>query len=169
MGWTHGEAARSRAEESHREESGQVRAFLAAAPLIAAACSCASPTKSAAPEVGPSEAEYNCAQQAERTFKGQGFRPNDLASYTSHLSRKSGRCYLLMQSMADVSSLSLVDAVDGTSFGLFAQRINPITKPLDCRVLPFKGSDVPENCVSRDEFMALVDPYMRDGGPRPIQ
>ncbi len=97
---------------------------------------------------GPSEADYKCAEQAEKTFKIAGYSTRDLANYTNHRNAKLGKCMMLIWSFPRERGKRNPARCGGGNF--------------------LRNVHLKHQLPEQDEFDKLIEPYMHESGPRPL-
>jgi hypothetical protein len=116
------------------------------------------------------ERSKDCAAQAERRFRADGYKAEydpkteSSASFTNHVDQGRDRCFMEITSIVGLTnSRSVIDAYEGKEYAGYmfvgvAGKKYEDTKPFDCYVLAAAGEKT--YCKNGEEFDEMVKPFM---------
>jgi hypothetical protein len=118
------------------------------------------------------ELQEKCSKQAEEQYAANGWKKEQMASYTNHYNEKMNKCFALIENTTPAKPADgtfftnkiLFDAFEGKTYGEYDWRSDKVKKywevaPFNCKgTLPSGEEKV---CHSSDEFDEIVKPYMQ--------
>jgi hypothetical protein len=123
-------------------------------------------------KAGSLDLQAACSKQARLEYDENGWRKEQLASFTNHYNEKMHKCFMLVESTTAAQprdgtyfrNMTLSDAFEGRVYGQFDWKSDKVkkyweVKPFDCRVMLPSGEETA--CQSADEFREAVKAFMQ--------
>jgi hypothetical protein len=117
------------------------------------------------------ELQEKCSKQAREAYAENGWKKEELASYTNHFNEKMNKCFALIEDATQpkpadgtiITNKILIDAFEGKTYGEYTWRSDKVKKywevaPFYCKGTLTSGEE--KVCHSSDEFDEIVKLYM---------